>query len=195
MKYLIIGLGNIGAAYHLTRHNIGFQIIDQLAQDHQASFEIDRLACKATFRYKGRILYLIKPTTYMNDSGKAVHYWLQKLKISPENSLTVVDDIALPFGTLRLRAAGSSGGHNGLESIQLALGTTTYPRLRFGVGNNFARGQQAKYVLEPFQAEEANALPPLLEQASQVIDMFCTEGYNRALEKCAKLLQNSVGIS
>jgi PTH1 family peptidyl-tRNA hydrolase len=189
MKYLIIGLGNIGPTYHLTRHNVGFQIIDQLAQDHQASFETDRLAYRATFRYKSRTFYLIKPTTYMNNSGKAVHYWLQKLKIVPESSLTVVDDIALPFGMLRLRAAGSSGGHNGLESIQLALGTTAYPRLKFGIGANFSRGQQAKYVLEPFRPEELVNLPPLIQQASQVIDVFCKEGYNRASEACAKPLK------
>ena len=131
MKFLIVGLGNIGAQYELTRHNIGFLIMDRLAGDHQADFESNKLAYTTDFKFKGRGIYLIKPTTYMNLSGKAVNYWQQQLKVSNANTLIVTDDIALPFGTLRMRAKGSNAGHNGLKNIEATLGTTEYPRLAF----------------------------------------------------------------
>ncbi|OJW68180.1 MAG: aminoacyl-tRNA hydrolase [Candidatus Amoebophilus sp. 36-38] len=183
MKYLIIGLGNMGPEYDLTRHNIGFQVVDQLAVDHQAKFEVDRLALLASFKYKGRSLYLIKPTTYMNQSGKAAQYWLTKLKIPIENSLTIVDDLALPFGKLRLRAQGSSAGHNGLKSMEMHVATQDYPRLRFGIGNDFSKGQQANYVLAPFSSQEQELLASPINQACEIILSFCTIGINRTMEK------------
>jgi len=183
MKYLIIGLGNVGQEYDLTRHNIGFQVVDQLAEKHQASFQIDRFAFFTSFKYKGRSLYLIKPTTYMNQSGKAAEYWLNKLKIPVENSLTIVDDLALPFGKLRLRAQGSSAGHNGLKSMEMHLSTQGYPRLRFGIGNHFSKGQQADYVLSPFSAQEQESLANPVNQACEIILSCCTIGIHRAMEK------------
>lgn len=181
VKYLIIGLGNIGAEYDLTRHNIGFQIVDQLATEHQEKFQIDRLAFVTSFTYKGRSIYLIKPTTYMNNSGKAVHYWLTQLKIPIENSLTIVDDLALPFGKLRLRSQGSSAGHNGLKSLEVHLKTQAYPRLRFGIGNDFHRGQQAAYVLAPFKPQELNLLAAPIGRACEMVLSFCTVGIEKTM--------------
>jgi PTH1 family peptidyl-tRNA hydrolase len=183
MKYLIIGLGNIGHEYELTRHNIGFQVVDQLAVAHRAKFQIDRLALFTSFTYKGRSLNFIKPTTYMNNSGKAVQYWLTKLKIPIENSLTIVDDLALPFAKLRLRAQGSSAGHNGLKSMELHLKTQHYPRLRFGIGNDFSKGQQANYVLSPFSSQELELLTTPLSQACEIILSFCTIGITKTMEQ------------
>lgn len=176
MKYLIAGLGNIGAEYELTRHNIGFLVLDQLADKHNATFESSRLADKAEFRYKGKIIHLIKPTTYMNLSGKAVAYWLQDLKIPKENLLVVLDDLALPFGSLRLRTKGSSAGHNGLKSIEALNGGQDYSRLRFGIGNDYAKGQQADFVLSNFEKEEFDKLPEVIGKANEMILSFCTAG-------------------
>ncbi|HNP96096.1 MAG TPA: aminoacyl-tRNA hydrolase [Cyclobacteriaceae bacterium] len=181
MKFLIAGLGNIGPEYELTRHNIGFLILDRIADNHKFTFETSRLADKAEMKYKGRTLHFIKPNTYMNLSGKAVAYWLQELKVPKENLLVVVDDLALPFGTLRLRAKGSSAGHNGLTNIEELTGGQNYPRLRFGIGNEFSRGQQADYVLSNFNHEEINALPALMDKAEQTILSFCTIGIERAM--------------
>lgn len=186
MKYLIIGLGNIGPEYELTRHNIGFQVIDQLAAGYQAKFQIDRLAFLASLNYKGRSIYLIKPTTYMNNSGKAVQYWINHLKIPVDNSLTVVDELALPFGKLRLKPQGSSAGHNGLKSLEAYLKTQAYPRLRFGIGNDFHKGQQADYVLAPFKPQELGQLSTPIEQACETILSFCTMGIERTMEQCNK---------
>lgn len=183
VKYLIIGLGNIGSEYELTRHNIGFQVVDQLAADYQAKFQIDRLAFVTSFNYKGRCIYLIKPTTYMNNSGKAVHYWLTQLKIPIENSLTIVDDLALPFGKLRLRTQGSSAGHNGLKSLEAYLKIQAYPRLRFGIGNDFHKGQQADFVLAPFKPQELDQLPIPIGQACEIILSFCTVGVAKTMEQ------------
>jgi PTH1 family peptidyl-tRNA hydrolase len=182
MKYLIIGLGNIGQEYDLTRHNIGFQVLDQLAAEQQVKFQMDRLALITSFSYKGRSLYLIKPTTYMNLSGKAVQYWINKLKIPVENTLTIVDDLALPFGKLRLRSQGSSAGHNGLKNIEIHLQTQAYPRLRFGIGNNFSKGQQANYVLARFQNQELALLATSISQACELIRSFCALGITRTME-------------
>ena len=146
MKYLIVGLGNIGVEYELTRHNAGFLILDRLAEKKKTEFSIDRLATKAEFRFKGRAITLLKPSTYMNLSGRAVNYWLQKLKIPVENLLIVVDDVALPFGKLRMRAKGSSAGHNGLNNIQEILNTPNYSRLRFGIGDDFENGDEKDKV-------------------------------------------------
>ena len=186
MNYLFIGLGNIGPAYTATRHNIGFHIIDQLASEQDVAFSPERLAFVASFRYRGKTIYLIKPTIYMNNSGKAVHYWLQKLRIAIDHSVTIVDDLALPFGKLRLRAQGSSGGHNGLKSIEFYLTTTMYPRLRFGISSDFAKGKQSDYVLAPFSPEERQQLPALAAHASHVLLTFCTVGLSQAIETCAK---------
>jgi len=174
MKYLLIGLGNTGSMYDLTRHNIGFQIISYLAAKQKVDFSIERLASYAFFPYKGKKIHLIKPNTYMNNSGKAVKYWLDKLKVPIDQSLTIVDDIALPFAKVRIRLKGSHGGHNGLKSIESYLQTQVYPRLRFGVGNDFKPGQQAQYVLSPFSAEERSSLPIHLDKTSEIIFDFLT---------------------
>jgi PTH1 family peptidyl-tRNA hydrolase len=176
MKYLIAGLGNIGPEYELTRHNIGFLTLDQLADKHGTDFVTGRLAYTADFKYKGKHIYLIKPTTYMNLSGRSVNYWLQDLKIPRENLLVVTDDIALPYGKLRIRTIGSHGGHNGLRNIEETLGTPEYVRLRFGVGGDFPKGTQVDYVLGRFAPEEFEELPKHLDRACQAILSFCTAG-------------------
>jgi peptidyl-tRNA hydrolase, PTH1 family len=176
MKYLIAGLGNIGPEYELTRHNIGFLVLDQLADQYKANFEPGRLAEKTEVRFKGRSLHLIKPTTYMNLSGKALAYWMNELKIPKENILVIVDDIALPFGSLRLRTKGSSAGHNGLKNIELVLGGQDYSRLRFGIGNDFGQGQQVDYVLSNFSQDEFQKLPDIIKKANEMILSFCTAG-------------------
>src|SRR6267142_3208979 len=161
MKYLIAGLGNTGPEYELTRHNVGFLVLDRLADNHKIDVKTERLAERAELKYKGRQVQLIKPNTFMNLSGKAIAYWLQELKIPKENLLVVVDEIALPFGSLRLRAKGSPAGHNGLKNIELVLGSQEYARLRFGIGNNFSKGNQVDFVLTNFEQEEFDALPAL----------------------------------
>lgn len=176
MKFLIAGLGNIGPEYELTRHNIGFLVLDQLADQQKVSFKVERLAEKAEFRYKGKTIHLIKPTTYMNLSGKAINYWLQALGIPKENLLVIVDDLALPFGSLRLRTKGSSAGHNGLKNIEALLPGQDYSRLRFGIGNEFGKGQQVDYVLSNFSQEEIDQLPPIMQKANEMVLSFCTAG-------------------
>jgi peptidyl-tRNA hydrolase, PTH1 family len=176
MKFLIAGLGNIGPEYELTRHNIGFLVLDQLADQYKAGFKLDRLAEKAEFRHKGKTLHLIKPTTYMNLSGKAIAYWLQDLKISKENLLVIVDDIALPFGSLRLRTKGSSAGHNGLKNIEELLAGQEYSRLRFGIGNEFSKGQQVDFVLSNFSQDEFTKLPEVMKKANEMVLSFCLQG-------------------
>lgn len=181
MKYLIAGLGNIGAEYELTRHNIGFLILDQLADQQKVNFTTDRLAEKAEFKFKGRSIHLIKPTTYMNLSGKAIAYWLQDLKIPKENLLVLVDDLALPFGSLRLRTKGSSAGHNGLKNIEQLLGGQDYSRLRFGIGNDFGKGQQVDFVLSNFDKAEFEKLPEVINKANEMVLSFCTIGPERTM--------------
>jgi PTH1 family peptidyl-tRNA hydrolase len=181
MKYLIAGLGNIGPEYELTRHNVGFLVLDRLADKHGIKFEINRLAFTSELKYKGKVIHLIKPTTFMNLSGKAVNYWMKDLKIPKENLLVVTDDLALPFGKLRMKAKGSAGGHNGLGNIQEALNSDEYPRLRFGVGNDFAKGRQVDYVLSNFPKEELNFLPEHLDKACEGILSFCTVGIERTM--------------
>lgn len=181
MKYLIAGLGNIGTEYELTRHNAGFLVLDRLADIKSVNFELKRHAEKAELKFKGRQIHLIKPTTYMNLSGKAIAYWLQDLGIPKENLLVVVDDIALPFGTLRMRKKGSAAGHNGLTHIEETLGGQEYARLRFGIGNNFGQGQQISYVLGNFSKEEFGALTPLLDKAGEMILSFCTIGIDKTM--------------
>jgi PTH1 family peptidyl-tRNA hydrolase len=181
MKYLIAGLGNIGPEYELTRHNIGFLTLDRLADNHKIEFTTGRLADKAELKFKGRQIHLIKPNTYMNLSGKAVAYWLQELKIPKENLLVVVDDLALPFATQRLRAKGSAAGHNGLKNIEEILGGQLYARLRMGIGNEFSKGQQIDYVLSNFTQEELTALPAVMDKAIETVFSFCTIGIERTM--------------
>lgn len=183
MKYLIVGLGNVGTEYEYTRHNVGFMVLNQLAKMQEVAFQPDRLAALATYKYCGRTRSLIKPATYMNHSGRAVGYWLNKLKLPIAQSLVVVDDVALPFGKLRIRAQGAAAGHNGLKSIEATLGTQAYPRLRMGIGHDFPKGHQADYVLAPFTAQELEILPTCIEQACQMIDSFCTLGIARTMEQ------------
>jgi PTH1 family peptidyl-tRNA hydrolase len=181
MKYLIVGLGNPGAEYELTRHNIGFLILDRFADVEKVNFTTQRLADKAEIKFKGRQLHLIKPNTFMNLSGKAVNYWMNELKIPQENILVLVDDIALPFGSLRLRGKGSSAGHNGLNNIEAILGNQNYARLRFGIGNNFSKGQQVDFVLSPFSKEEFAELVPKMDRSIEMIKSFCTAGLERTM--------------
>ncbi|MGK7394861.1 MAG: aminoacyl-tRNA hydrolase [Candidatus Cyclobacteriaceae bacterium M3_2C_046] len=183
MKYLIAGLGNIGAEYELTRHNIGFLVLDQLADQQKVNFNSDRLAQKADFKFKGRQFHLIKPSTYMNLSGKAVKYWLNELKIPVENCLIITDDIALPFGKLRLRLKGSNAGHNGLGNIQEILGSNQYPRLRFGIGDNFPKGRQVDYVLSRFSQQEFEDLGSFIHKANEMILSFGTIGPERTMSQ------------
>lgn len=176
MKYLIVGLGNIGPEYAHTRHNIGFDIADQLVKDLDGSFELLKLAYYAEVSFKGKKLHVIKPTTYMNLSGKAVNYWMKDLKIAPENVLVLVDDLALPLGKLRMKLQGSSAGHNGLKSIEELCGGQNYARLRFGISDNFRKGQQAEYVLGLFDKDEQKELPTLINRGVTMIKSFVTIG-------------------
>ncbi|HNG85237.1 MAG TPA: aminoacyl-tRNA hydrolase [Bacteroidia bacterium] len=180
-KFLIAGLGNPGAEYAGTRHNIGFGVLDFIAQQHACTFSNTRYAHLSEWRHRGKPVFLIKPTTYMNLSGKAVQYWMQAEKIAIENILVIADDIALPFGTLRLRAKGSDGGHNGLKSIQECLNNTNYARLRFGVGSNFPKGRQADYVLGSWDSEELAAIPEKLKLAEEIVKSFIGHGVNRTM--------------
>ncbi len=181
MKYLIIGLGNPGADYENTRHNIGFKVLDKLASLSNISFSTDRHAAICEIMFKGRKLLLVKPSTFMNLSGKAVHYWMQQAKINQENLLVITDDISLPFGVLRLRKKGSDGGHNGLNDIQEVLGNSAYPRLRFGGGNDFPRGRQADYVLSSFTDEDYKTMNERIEIAVKMAQDFTSYGIDRAM--------------
>lgn len=181
MKYLIAGLGNIGPEYELTRHNIGFLTLDRLADNHKIDFKTERLADKSELKYKGRHIHLIKPNTYMNLSGKAIAYWLQDLKIPKENLLVIVDDIALPFGSHRLRTKGSAAGHNGLKNIEETLGGQDYARLRMGIGKEFAKGQQVDYVLSTFEKDEFDQLPAIMDKSIEMVLSFCTIGVERTM--------------
>lgn len=183
MKYLIVGLGNPGAEYELTRHNIGFLVLDRLADLEQCTYSTQRLADKAEFKFKGRQVTIIKPNTFMNLSGKAVSYWMQELKISKEQVLVIVDDLALPFSNLRMKPRGSSAGHNGLGHIEAVLGTQDYPRLRFGIGNDFPKGQQSEYVLSNFTQDEFKQLVPAMDKAIEMIRSFCTIGIDRTMNQ------------
>ncbi|AYA37258.1 aminoacyl-tRNA hydrolase [Hymenobacter oligotrophus] len=181
MKFLILGLGNIGPEYADTRHNIGFMVLDYLAQKHDAKFEIGRHAFVAEIKHKGKTYVLVKPTTYMNLSGKAAAHYLSSLKLEKEQLLVVTDDLALPFGKLRLKGKGSAGGHNGLKHIQETLGSDEYARLRFGVDANFPKGRQVDYVLNPFSADEQIDLPLRVEKAAEAVLAFGTLGLERTM--------------
>lgn len=181
MKYLIAGLGNIGPEYELTRHNIGFLILDRLADEQGASFSHNKLAYTSEIKYRGRALHLIKPTTYMNLSGKAVNHYLQHHKIPKENLLVVTDDIALPYGKIRVKPKGSAGGHNGLKNIEQLTGGQNYARLRFGVGDEFHKGHQVDYVLSPFEKTELDSLVGHMDRAIEAIFSFSTIGLERTM--------------
>ena len=180
-KFLIVGLGNIGEKYDNTRHNIGFKILDALAKEYEVTFETDKLGDIASFRFKGRTFILLKPSTYMNLSGKAVKYWMNKEKISIENTLIVTDDLNIDFGTIRLKAKGSDGGHNGLKDIQEKLNTTKYPRFRFGVGANYSKGRQVDFVLSEWSKEEESQLIERLPVSCKVITSFGTAGMTNTM--------------
>ena len=175
-KFLIVGLGNIGEKYTNTRHNIGFKIVDEVAEEYKTSFETDKLGDVASFRFKGRTFILLKPSTYMNLSGKAVKYWMQKENIEIDNILLVTDDLNIDFGTIRIKGKGSDGGHNGLKDIQEKLGTNKYPRFRFGVGANYSKGRQVDYVLSEWNKEETSLLIERLPTSAKIITSFGTAG-------------------
>ena len=181
MKYLIIGLGNPGAEYEDTRHNIGFKVLDALASASNTAFKTDRYAAVSEVKFKGRKLVLVKPNTFMNLSGKAVNYWMQQTKTEINNVLVITDDISLDFGVLRMRKKGSDGGHNGLKDIQTVLGNSNYPRLRFGVGNDFYRGKQVEFVLGDFSTEDKNIMEQRIDSAIEMIQAFTTIGIDRAM--------------
>ncbi len=180
-KFLIVGLGNIGEKYSNTRHNIGFKILDELACKESVNFETQKLGSIAKFRFKGRTFFLLKPSTYMNLSGKAVKYWLTKEKITLENLLIVCDDINLPFGTVRVKAKGSDGGHNGLKDINAILQSQKYARFRFGVGSDFSKGKQCDFVLGEWSSDDIKLLPERLTKASELIKSFGTAGLNNTM--------------
>jgi PTH1 family peptidyl-tRNA hydrolase len=180
-KYLIVGLGNIGMEYAHTRHNIGFDVVNAFALKHGGLFKTDRLAEVAEVKWKGKIFICIKPTTYMNLSGKAFKYWQDKEKIAVENTLTIVDDLALPLNKLRLRGSGSDAGHNGLKDIQLTLGTDKYPKLRFGIGNNFPKGMQVEFVLGKWFKEEIPVVEKKITASIELIENFASIGLERTM--------------
>ncbi len=180
-KYLIVGLGNIGAEYVNTRHNIGFKAVDFMANEAGVTFETVKLGALTEIKVKNKILLLLKPNTYMNLSGKAVQYWMDKEKIAKENILIITDDLNLPFGSIRIKAKGSDGGHNGLKNIQLILNTSEYPRLRFGISDQFKKGQQVDYVLGDWSDEETTALKERLDTVSKAVKEFALAGLNNAM--------------
>lgn len=184
MKFLIVGLGNIGAEYDETRHNIGFDVLNYFASKYQVSFRTDRLGDIAELKFKGRQLILLKPSTYMNLSGKAIKYWMDKEKITLENMLVIVDDLAFPLNTLKLKKNGSDAGHNGLKSIQDCLGTQNYYRLRFGIGNEFSKGRQVDFVLGKWKDEEIPLVNKKISLSADIIENFATMGIDRTMNLC-----------
>jgi PTH1 family peptidyl-tRNA hydrolase len=189
-SFLIVGLGNIGAEYMHTRHNIGFDVADAFVRQHDAGWRIDRLAEVSQFKLKGRPITVIKPTTYMNLSGRAMKYWLDKEKTDIANSLTIVDDLALPLERLRLRPSGSDAGHNGLKNIQELLGTDAYPKLRFGIGNQFAKGRQVDFVLGRWKPDEEPLVQQKIGKCVELINAFILEGIQPAMNRFNQLIFN-----
>ncbi|MGS2727787.1 aminoacyl-tRNA hydrolase [Psychroserpens sp. BH13MA-6] len=180
-KFLVAGLGNVGDKYVNTRHNIGFKVLDALAEKEGLTFETQKLGDIATYKFKGRTFILLKPSTYMNLSGKAVKYWMTKEKIPQDNLLVITDDLNLPFGSIRLKTKGSDGGHNGLKDIQNVLQTTKYNRFRFGISDEFSKGRQVDYVLGEWSDEEIQKLPERLNQSVEVIKSFGTAGVHNTM--------------
>ena len=186
MKYLVVGLGNMGGEYENTRHNIGFDVVDALAQQLDCPFESEHLGDLAHGKYKGRHIYLLKPSTFMNLSGKAVRYWVQKLQIRPSQWLVVVDEIQFDLGTVRMQKKGSAGGHNGLQNIQNLMQTISYPRLRIGIGRNFGRGQQVDYVLGKWSSNESEKLDKILQRATEMVLAFASIGLDQTMAQFNK---------
>ncbi len=182
-KFLIVGLGNIGVEYDETRHNIGFKILDYIASQEEFTYETAKLGSVGTFKYKGKSILCLKPSTYMNLSGKAVKYWMEKEKISLENVLVITDDLNLPFGTLRLKTKGSDGGHNGLKDIQNVLQTTQYHRFRFGVSANFGKGRQVEYVLGKWDDNEQKAMSERLKKSAELVKSFVFAGAKNTMNQ------------
>lgn len=183
MKFLIVGLGNVGSEYAHTRHNIGFDVVMAFVTKHGGQFKQDRLAYASELRWKGRSFICICPTTFMNLSGKAIKYWMDKEKIDLENILVIVDDLALPLSKIRIRPGGSDAGHNGLKSIQETLGTTNYPKLRFGIGNNYPKGTQVDFVLGKWSKEEEPIVKLKIDKCVEVIESFATIGLTNTMNK------------
>ena len=183
MKFLIVGLGNVGNEYAHTRHNIGFDVVNAFVQKHEASFRVDRLAYIADVKWKGKVFVCICPTTFMNLSGKAVKYWMDKEKILLENTLTIVDDIALPLSKLRMRLSGSDAGHNGLKSLHEVLGTMDYPKLRFGIGNDYPKGHQSDFVLGKWRNTEEPLVKLKINKAVEAIETFAVQGITTAMNQ------------
>ena len=183
MKYLIIGLGNPGVEYELTRHNIGFLILDRLADQKKIKFEQGRYGFWTLLKHKGRSIYLLKPSTFINLSGRAVNYWMHYLKVAKPNMMVITDDLALPYGKLRMRQKGSAGGHNGLKNIEELIGGQDYLRLRVGVGDDYRRGRQIDYVLSPFNQKEMEALISDMDCAIDAALTFCTQGIENAMNQ------------
>ena len=186
-KFLIVGLGNIGTEYANTRHNIGFDVVNAFVQKHGASLQVDRLAYMAEVKWKGRKLICICPTTYVNLSGRAFKYWMDKEKISLENTITIVDDLALPLDKIRVRPAGSSAGHNGLKDIQNSVGTDEYPKLRFGIGNSYPKGMQADFVLGKWLNTELPTVQLKIQKCIEIIELFVTIGIAKTMNEANKL--------
>lgn len=186
MHFIFCGLGNPGSEYENTRHNIGFKVLDALAQKYEASWKNDRLATVAEIKIKGKFILLIKPQTYMNLSGKAVQYWLQKEKTDKANLIVITDDLALPVGKLRLKTKGSDGGHNGLKSINESLNSQDYPRLRFGIGNEFSKGRQVDFVLGTWGEEEQKTVEEGIAAAVKGLEMVISTGTERAMNEINK---------
>lgn len=186
-KFLFVGLGNIGAEYANTRHNIGFDVLNAFVMKHGASFTVDRLAYVAEVKFKGKQIVCICPTTYMNLSGRAFKYWLDKTKVPLQQTLTVVDDLALPLDKIRLRPSGTDAGHNGLKDIQMILGTDAYPKLRFGIGNNYPKGMQADFVLGKWRKDEEPTVLLKIEKCLEIMESFVTAGIDQTMTTYNKL--------
>lgn len=186
MKYLIVGLGNVGEEYDDTRHNIGFEVVDQLAKAYSSKWKNETLGFTADFKHKGRQFHLLKPTTYMNRSGKSLNYWMNKHKIKIENVLVIVDDLNLEFGKIRLRAKGAAGGHNGLKDIEQVLGTSKYARLKIGIGANYNRGRQVDFVLGKWNKKELESLSDIVQNATQACLSYGTIGLNHTMNSFNK---------
>ena len=186
-KFLIVGLGNIGEEYKHTRHNIGFDVVSAFVLKHGGFFKLDRLAEVAEIKWKGRVFICIKPTTYMNLSGKAMKYWMDKEGIDISQTLTIVDDLALPLSKLRLRGSGSDAGHNGLKDIQLTLGTDQYPKLRFGIGNQFPKGRQVEFVLGKWLPDEQKIIQSKIDKSLEIIESFATVGLEKTMSQVNNL--------
>ena len=189
MKFLIVGLGNIGAEYEYTRHNVGFEVVDHLAKQAEVSFKTDSLGSLAQFKHKGKTFHLLKPSTYMNRSGKAVRYWMQKFKVPQENILIVLDDLNLDFGNQRLKGKGSDGGHNGLKDIDKTLGNNKYARLRIGIGSDYHKGQQVNFVLGKWNEQETQQLPEIISTAAETCKSFGAIGLQYTMNKFNKKIK------